>query len=358
MVDAAGMVGGILSNASAATPTVGTPGRGLAFNATSHIQIVDATDARFDLSGEATMVVLCIPNDASGGQFGQYAIGSGKSDASQSQMAIRIKGTADIQWGGSTFVTGATSLTTGQLCMLGATRSGSTGAWVGTVYFNGKFDSSASVSENPGAQQVLSLGTYGASDSFSLPLTGSIFAAMVWNRALTPAEHLSLYVNPWQLFVPEEQRLLVVTGGPNIYTLSPSGGVVFSGSATQVHENVVPVSGGVAFSGSAPEIRTRVQVPSGSVVFSGTAPITFTNGQTFVLSPSGGFILSGSAPEVRTRAQVPIGGVAFGGGAALIRTDVWTPSGGVAFGGSAPMSFVPAGGVPSQPQRMLTGVGQ
>jgi hypothetical protein len=123
-------------------------------------------------------------------------------------------------------------------------------------------------------------------------------------------------------------------GGAATYTITPSGGVTFSGAI--------------------PLIRERLQPVSGQVTFGGTAPITFTGSATYTIVPSGGFVLSGAPVQIHERALVPSGGVVFSGSPAQIHEKVLVPSGQVTFGGSAPITFIPAGGVVSNPVSRVT----
>ena len=58
---------------------------------------------------------------------------------------------------------------------------------------------------------------FGAKQTWS----GSIYIAMMWARALSPAEHASLAANPWQVFLGQSRRIW--TPGPvSVPTLSAS----------------------------------------------------------------------------------------------------------------------------------------
>ncbi len=123
-------------------------------------------------------------------------------------------------------------------------------------------------------------------------------------------------------------------GGGTTYTITPSGGVTFSGTI--------------------PTIRERQQVVSGQVTFGGTAPIDFTGSATYTIIPSGGFVLSGSPAQIHERAIFPAGGVVFSGAPAQIHEKVLVPSGRVTFSGSAAIIFIPAGGVVSNQLNRIT----
>ena len=63
---------------------------------------------------------------------------------------------------------------------------------------------------------------------------------------------------------------------PITYTLSISGGIVFSGAPIIVHEKTYAVSGGLDFSGSPLQIKTNIYDITGNITFSGTSTIIFT----------------------------------------------------------------------------------
>lgn len=143
-------------------------------------------------------------------------------------------------------------------------------------------------------------------------------------------------------------------GGGATYTITPSGGVTFSGAVILLRERFQPVSGGIVFSGAVTFIKTRAIVASGQVTFGGTAPITFTGSATYIIIPSGGVVFSGAVPQLRERQIVPTGGVSFSGAPAQIHVQVFAPAGQVTFAGSAPIIFIPAGGVVSNPVSRIT----
>lgn len=168
---------------------------------------------------------------------------------------------------------------------------------------------------------------------------------------------------PSQAFVKWFAKEFDVTG-ENVYTLNPGGTITYSGAAALIKERLQPASGLIEFNGSAPLIRERILVPTGDIVFSGTAPITFTSGNTYIITPTGGITYSGVADYVRerlqpasgvltfdgtsallrTRVQAPTGGIEFSGAAPLLRTRVQLAAGSIVFSGSAPITFTPAGG--------------
>lgn len=141
----------------------------------------------------------------------------------------------------------------------------------------------------------------------------------------------------FQLLNPQTvaARITETGGGPNSYTITPSGGVTMSGAPA--------VSHGRAF------------IPSGSIVFSGTAPVS----TGVIITPTGGVTLSGTATIVRGKAFLPSGAITFSGTAPLIRGNVIVPTGVITFTGTAPITY--NGGTPGTgtgTQLTLTFVGK
>ena len=63
---------------------------------------------------------------------------------------------------------------------------------------------------DPSAQQVLSLGSFGACDLYGLPFDGNIYGAWIWNRALLAREVASITANPWQLFKAPTRNIFTI----------------------------------------------------------------------------------------------------------------------------------------------------
>lgn len=213
------------------------------------------------------------------------------------------------------------------------------------AYQNGINVAGASVVETPS----LDAATVGLGGN------GIVYLAAFWSRVLSDAEIKKLSINPWELFAPNPRKIWsAVSGGASIYTLSVSGGVVFSGAIPLRRERRLVPSGGVNFSGTSLLRRERRFVVSGGVNFSGSAAIIFNAPNIYNIIPSGGVTLSGAAALRRTRLFTPSGGVAFSGAAPLIRTRLLAPTGQVTFQGSAGIVFIPAGGLPYIPTTRIT----
>lgn len=153
--------------------------------------------------------------------------------------------------------------------------------------------------------------------------TGKIGLRVWWRRGLSDSEIIEISRNPWQLFrQPTRTTYPVVSGGTQTYSYTATGGITFSGTAT--------------------ESRTKVQSVSGGIQFGGSASVSFVGLQTRVVTPSGGLTFGGSSTQSVTRPESVSGGIQFGGSATVethesVRTV--TPSGGITFGGSASVVF-------------------
>ena len=63
-------------------------------------------------------------------------------------------------------------------------------------------------------------------------------------------------------------------GGGTTYTITPSGGIAFAGSATYIQSKTFIPDGGFLFSGTGLGLRTKVIDISGGVSFGGTGSMT------------------------------------------------------------------------------------
>lgn len=110
-----------------------------------------------------------------------------------------------------------------------------------------------------------------------LYLTGSVYLAAAWNRALSPAEVKSLSDNPWQIFVPANRSwaLEAPSGGATTHTttgaLTGQSSIV-AGSAARTHAH--PSSGVLAGAGATVDgsaARTHEHPSSGVLTGAGAA---------------------------------------------------------------------------------------
>ena len=142
------------------------------------------------------------------------------------------------------------------------------------------------------------------------------------------------------------------------YTITPSGGVVFSGAVVEQRSRAYVVSGGITFSGVLELIRSKLYDVSGNVSFSGTAPITFGSSGNFVITPSGGITFSGASEQTRTRQYTPLGGIDFTGDVPLIKTKIISASGTLTFSGTVSMQFTSGAGGATTTKLTLTFAGK
>jgi len=149
---------------------------------------------------------------------------------------------------------------------------------------------------------------------------GAGVVALVFSGQLTDAQIDSVGANPWQLFAPRSIWVPVSssTSGTS-YTISPSGGITFTGSGTEVNTKILDVSGGVAFAGT------------GSITFAG-------GGTTHTIIPSGGITFGGTGTEIDSKVFIPTGGFTFGGTATIVDGKIFPSSGGISFSGTGSMT--------------------
>jgi hypothetical protein len=137
------------------------------------------------------------------------------------------------------------------------------------------------------------------------------------------------------------QNISSTTGA---YTWSGTTGILPGGIAGQV--------GSYTWSGTTSQVPILVNGVVGLVTWTGTL-----TGFSKSYSPSGGIVFSGTAPIRAGRQITPTGGVVLSGTNAFIINHVEIPTGGIIFSGSAPISFIPAGGVAISTRLPLTGAG-
>lgn len=98
------------------------------------------------------------------------------------------------------------------------------------------------------------------------------------------------------------------------HTYTPTGGIVFGGSAPVSKIKVPVISGGITFGGAASTGRfvQFTYVPSGGITFGGAA--TYSHSITHTYTPSGGITFGGTAAIAIIKAYVTQGGgITFGG---------------------------------------------
>lgn len=126
--------------------------------------------------------------------------------------------------------------------------------------------------------------------------------------------------DPWLLFAPRSIWVPVSAGGGGTtHTISPTGGITFGGTGTEIQGKVIDTSGGVSFTG--------------------TGNITFNSGgTTYTIVPSGGITFGGTGTEINSKIFIPAGGFTFGGTATIVDGKVFPSSGGISFSGTGNMT--------------------
>lgn len=136
--------------------------------------------------------------------------------------------------------------------------------------------------------------------------TGAIGCPMVFNRTLSQAEILSLANNPWQVYQPQNQKLLVaVASGGTTTNINPSvGNLTVTGFAPTVaqtaNQSVSPSVGTLSITGFAPTVTqsssSSITPSTGNLTITGFAPtITQPNSLNMVL---GSLTITGFAPII------------------------------------------------------------
>jgi len=129
--------------------------------------------------------------------------------------------------------------------------------------------------------------------------------------------------------------------GPSTWTITPSGTVVFVGSAAiTLQKNIVILpSGVIVFNGTAPittgsGVSTWTIVPTGGITFAQTNLLSV--GRVFLTS--GGIVLQGSLAFLHGRTLPTVGNISFSGDTPTIKTKNYSPTGVLQFSGTAPIT--------------------
>lgn len=120
---------------------------------------------------------------------------------------------------------------------------------------------------------------------------------------------------------------------PQVYNITPEGGVRWGGSAL-VQESIPYLpTGGSVWGGAASVQELIPHKPTGGVVWSGTAPPLVA----FTITPTGGNVWGGTAPiNAKYAVETPAGGFVWGGTSPVTTYSAWhQPTGGVVWGGAA-----------------------
>lgn len=335
-----------LNASNGATWGTGVAGVGLqhaSFNGKASI-----SDGTQNLITDELTVVMLYTNTATSTSFPDFLFGSAGSDYNWGFMfGTTAKFYFKNSGGSAALVDSGIALTNGTTRVYAATYASNAGSNNLKFYDSGLVTGVATHTGN--ASQIsepMSSQTWnGGNDS-----SGTIYLAYVFKRALSPAEIKSLSDSPWQLFLDEDEEeslLYVQAGGPQSLTVTPTGGISFSGaapfirgatksasggltfggSAAMARGTVRTATGGITFAGTAPQTRRAVRTPAGGVLLSGTAPVSFFNGtQSLTVTPAGGIVFSGTAPTVRSTRRSSTGGINFGGTSPYTNSGVILPT--------------------------------
>lgn len=326
-------------------------------NSTSYINFPHLAD--YNILGEISIVALIRPTSAlaqqaivtkcetSGGAntpFG-FFVDNLKVSLNRSNAGFRV-------WAGTVNVTSDTNT------VIAATQ-GSNISVAPKFYINGVFDSGAASNLYGGSGtgaptgNTTSIKIGNRTDLLSQCFHG-IYDVLIFNRVLSAAEIAELSRNIWAVWEAPSYDIFIA-GGANSYTLSPSGGVVFSGSAELLKTKIFLPTGNLTLAGTSALVKTKVLSPVGGVSLSGDVPVV----KTKVVTPTGGLSFTGTSLLIKTKILdaggtitfsgtaslsgamtyiiTPVGGVTLSGTAALVKTRVQIPTGRITFSGSAPM---------------------
>lgn len=180
------------------------------------------------------------------------------------------------------------------------------------------------------------VGVEGGAQSLGGDISNAIFRSVfVAPRVMTDVELMQATANPYA-FLEVSQPLFITSSGPQSLIITPSGGIVLSGTAAAIRSTIKSVSGGIQFAGTSVTTRGVIRTPTGGIALGGTATVT----RGIVRAVSGGIAFAGSAAvtffsAVQSRVITPVGGMVLGGSAAVVRTCTRLASGGISLAGNA-----------------------
>lgn len=127
----------------------------------------------------------------------------------------RTAGRMSTVWGNAVIATGSVQISAGKDHMAMMTRGGVSGSWRCTLYTDGAIDVTATTTTNPNATVGSSETLIGAHrnstvPAYTLPYTGLIEAAFLWNRELSPGEAVAWADRPYDvLLAPSTRRFFL-----------------------------------------------------------------------------------------------------------------------------------------------------
>ena len=136
---------------------------------------------------------------------------------------------------------------------------------------------------------------------------GQLVLSVFWNRNRSDAERAAFRQNPWQIFKAASKPKRVGFSTGTSYSYTATGGFTLAGSSNLIRQYIRSGTGGVLFSGAATIV-----------------PGTGTKSQT--VTPTGGLTYSGVATQSRSKVTTtPSGGLIFAGNATIVEFPDPTP---------------------------------
>jgi len=172
---------------------------------------------------------------------------------------------------------------------------------------------------------------------------------------------ITMSATAWTIWITVAIKPGTSGSGSGSSTITPSGGIVFAGSAPYLRYESVTGTGGLSFASASSLLYKRIMDALGGIVFSGdgsfnygTILVTPSGGVVFdgqavieyrrIISAEGGLVFSGSGQEQYFFAMQVSGGLVFDGNGSFQSVSsglTITPSGGIVFGGGAIFDYFP-----------------
>lgn len=302
-------MGEVASTVGTITNTLSRHGVGISPALNSYLSFPTAPS--LDILGDITCLAIFSPSAvASDTSIVSNAFSNGGTytpfDFGQNSAKLKL-GRAGYNAGNyyRVWAAGTSTLTAGGLYTAVVTQTGGM-ATAPVFYVDGKKDTAASTSIYGGtgagdAQTQFKPVLIGNRDDLATDFSGGIYLVMVWARALSESEAISISANPWQIFAKERIWVPVAAGGPTYTLTADSGSFALTGQATGLALNRVlsAASGSFALTGQAAglAVNRTLSAASGSYSLTGqnaTLTYTPTSTATYTLAAaSGSFAVSG-----------------------------------------------------------------
>ena len=236
---------------------------------------------------------------------------------------------------------GTSTLTAGGLYTAVVTQTGGM-ATAPVFYVDGKKDTAASTSIYGGtgagnAQAQFKPVLIGNRDDLATGFSGGIYLVMVWARALSESEAISISANPWQVFAPVQRIWVpVAAGGDASVTLTGASATSGVGSLVATGTANIALTGAAATT----SIGAITGAGAGNATLTGVGSTASVG--TLTAFGHGNVTLTGASATAYVGAITATGGSSGAGDATLVGSQATASAGALTASGNASVTLVGA----------------